>query len=617
MTIAPISVASNFAGLGKGRGANGNAAMGGGLFSVFFNMFNGQMAGANKVGSANTELATLMAERGVQIPQTPELEANPELMQMTVQELTVEIKEVIVELHNSGVNPTGLSDADQLAMAFEKLGMDPDEAREKAGRIMAALDILAAFQSKGPKQDSILPMDFEGGSEQSLETIIKLQQTKVSFTAVQAFSPVDNIVNRIVNNLPLVGQLDGMKVKLNTTTSLTSAEQVSIRNRAGLARMPEGVPTDAELNEQMRLVQASDRPAPRQTAAAQLADDGAPIASQGQQHMADKARDARQKVVERMLNLGQPADEVADEALAKKAEEALRAQRGNAREQAVEAPRVRSTEVAENAALRSGLASAAHDMVQQKAQGDNKGRIRAASSMDGRAAPKAEAAADNSSIDFAALASRKAVYELKPTRDGMSVLTQVMPQDEIAQAIANLNGAADADPIVEDGMEIQNLKPNTQPGAFGKANGLSTPHNIASRVKVAQQVSVQIRQLGENGGGRVRMVLNPPELGEVEIQLKVHDGRVNGAISAQNIDAIEQMARDLRMLEQGLADAGLELDDAGLQFFLNDGSDAENGEGEQRFAESGQSSGSDTELAQNDSSNEQRKSPDTFFDVRA
>lgn len=92
---------------------------------------------------------------------------------------------------------------------------------------------------------------------------------------------------------------------------------------------------------------------------------------------------------------------------------------------------------------------------------------------------------------------------------------------------------------------------------------------MASQARVAEQVAIQIKPVADMGGGTVRMTLNPPELGQVQIELTMHNGKVHGAISAGDQAVVEHLARELHSLRQGLADAGLKLGEQGISLMLS------------------------------------------------
>ncbi|MEZ6022856.1 MAG: flagellar hook-length control protein FliK [Hyphomonadaceae bacterium] len=76
----------------------------------------------------------------------------------------------------------------------------------------------------------------------------------------------------------------------------------------------------------------------------------------------------------------------------------------------------------------------------------------------------------------------------------------------------------------------------------------------------------------DGGNTSFELRLDPPELGRVEVRLEVsRDHRVTAMIAADSPQALTELARHARELEQTLQAAGLELSDSGLSFDLRQG----------------------------------------------
>ena len=76
----------------------------------------------------------------------------------------------------------------------------------------------------------------------------------------------------------------------------------------------------------------------------------------------------------------------------------------------------------------------------------------------------------------------------------------------------------------------------------------------------------------DGGNTRFELRLDPPELGRVEVRMEVsRDHRVTAVIAADSPQALTELARHARDLEQMLHGAGLELSDSGLSFDLRQG----------------------------------------------
>lgn len=98
--------------------------------------------------------------------------------------------------------------------------------------------------------------------------------------------------------------------------------------------------------------------------------------------------------------------------------------------------------------------------------------------------------------------------------------------------------------------------------------------SVARAAPAAAQVSREIIRRFDGGNTRFELRLDPPELGRVEVRLEVtRDHRVTAVISADNPQALTDLARHARELEQSLQSAGLNLSENGLSFDLRQGGD--------------------------------------------
>ncbi|MEE4015414.1 flagellar hook-length control protein FliK [Roseibium sp. FZY0029] len=109
---------------------------------------------------------------------------------------------------------------------------------------------------------------------------------------------------------------------------------------------------------------------------------------------------------------------------------------------------------------------------------------------------------------------------------------------------------------------------------------------------VATQVAAEIARNLKNGHTRFQMRFDPPELGRVEVEMKVsHDGKVQAHLRVDRPETLDMFLRDQRGLERALEAAGLNPDSDNLQFSLRqDGGQqfgSQQGEGDQRPAMNG------------------------------
>jgi hypothetical protein len=82
----------------------------------------------------------------------------------------------------------------------------------------------------------------------------------------------------------------------------------------------------------------------------------------------------------------------------------------------------------------------------------------------------------------------------------------------------------------------------------------------------ARQVALQITHALHHDRTEIRIQLDPPELGEVDIQLEFRELRLSAIVSAERPDTLELLQRDARSLVRALREAGVELADSDLSF---------------------------------------------------
>jgi flagellar hook-length control protein FliK len=108
---------------------------------------------------------------------------------------------------------------------------------------------------------------------------------------------------------------------------------------------------------------------------------------------------------------------------------------------------------------------------------------------------------------------------------------------------------------------------------------LAAVHEHAARAApAAAQVAREIVRRFDGETTRFELRLDPPELGRVEVRLEVtRDHRVSAVVAADTPQALSELARHARDLEQTLQSAGLQLNENGLSFDLRQ-SDADTAE---------------------------------------
>jgi flagellar hook-length control protein FliK len=122
------------------------------------------------------------------------------------------------------------------------------------------------------------------------------------------------------------------------------------------------------------------------------------------------------------------------------------------------------------------------------------------------------------------------------------------------------NAVAFPQPAAGVSGEIAQLVVSAPDGAHSAA---PEPH------PATRQVALQITKALDQDRTEIRIRLDPPELGKVDIQLEFRDLRLSAAVSAERSDTLELLQRDSRSLMRALREAGLELADADLSFAHN------------------------------------------------
>nr|WP_280115493.1 flagellar hook-length control protein FliK [Roseibium hamelinense] len=107
-------------------------------------------------------------------------------------------------------------------------------------------------------------------------------------------------------------------------------------------------------------------------------------------------------------------------------------------------------------------------------------------------------------------------------------------------------------------------------GAVIRNEAQSLP-NQATSGNVTVQVAAEIARNLQNGQTRFQMRFDPPELGRVDVNLKVSaDGSVQAHLIVERPETLDMFLRDQRGLERALEAAGLSSDAETLKFSLRD-----------------------------------------------
>lgn len=94
------------------------------------------------------------------------------------------------------------------------------------------------------------------------------------------------------------------------------------------------------------------------------------------------------------------------------------------------------------------------------------------------------------------------------------------------------------------------------------------------------QVQMSIKHGLNSGIDRMIVMLEPADLGRVEIRMEVQDGRAQVMVTADKNETLDLLQRDARGLERALAEAGIQADANGMEFQLGGQENQEDEQGE-------------------------------------
>lgn len=135
-----------------------------------------------------------------------------------------------------------------------------------------------------------------------------------------------------------------------------------------------------------------------------------------------------------------------------------------------------------------------------------------------------------------------------------------------------------------------------------RTEALQSPNQTQSS-QIASQVAVEMARNLKNAQTKFQMRFDPPELGRVDVNMKVSsDGSVQAHLIVERPETLDMFLRDQRGLERALEAAGLSVDANNLQFSLKQDGGQEFSSGSDDSSQSGAGVGetSDTEDGSDD-----------------
>ena len=111
------------------------------------------------------------------------------------------------------------------------------------------------------------------------------------------------------------------------------------------------------------------------------------------------------------------------------------------------------------------------------------------------------------------------------------------------------------------------------------------PPALAGATPAVVQVYSRMVERFDGKAQQFQIRLDPPELGRVNVRIEIGaDHRVHAVLAAHDSNALADLMRGQRALEQSLANAGIDLSDEGIRFELSDQNTNQSSRGDQDAA---------------------------------
>jgi flagellar hook-length control protein FliK len=148
-----------------------------------------------------------------------------------------------------------------------------------------------------------------------------------------------------------------------------------------------------------------------------------------------------------------------------------------------------------------------------------------------------------------------------------------------------LSLGADAGDQAQDGMKPL-VSSNAVSPNFAMTAQVSAPVQVqtqqaveASRAVPLDQLAVEIATRANKGERRFDIRLDPPELGRIDVRLEIDSkGNTTAKLIVERAETLDMLQRDARGLEKALQNAGLKTDSGGMQFSLQQDTQAHHGQ---------------------------------------
>jgi flagellar hook-length control protein FliK len=143
---------------------------------------------------------------------------------------------------------------------------------------------------------------------------------------------------------------------------------------------------------------------------------------------------------------------------------------------------------------------------------------------------------------------------------------------------------ADASEQPQDGVKPQ-ISSNAVAPNFAMTTQVNAPVQVqtqhvaeAARAVPLDQLAVEIATRANKGERRFDIRLDPPELGRIDVKLEIDSkGNTTTKLIVERAETLDMLQRDARGLEKALQNAGLKTEAGGMQFSLQQDTQAQHG----------------------------------------
>lgn len=111
----------------------------------------------------------------------------------------------------------------------------------------------------------------------------------------------------------------------------------------------------------------------------------------------------------------------------------------------------------------------------------------------------------------------------------------------------------------------------SDPALQAQAQAAQAGRGAAQTAAAASHLAAEVARFAGKGQTRFQIRMDPPELGRVDVELKIaRDGTVRAHLTVERSETLDMFLRDQRGLERALDAAGLKLEQGSLQLSLKD-----------------------------------------------